>query len=198
VATQRLPDHQRAIAERNVDAILDAAEELLARRAHTTMSAVAKQAGVSRVTLYAHFATWDAVLEAAVTRAVDRTMAALRAAEPDEGLADAAVDRMVAAAWQHLARFGAMAQAVAEQMSPEAVAKTHQAAHQTIGALVERGQREGCFRTDISANWLVTACIALIHTCSDEVRAGRIDDGEAVGILTASIRGLLTEPAERI
>src|SRR5262252_101605 len=95
VGAQRMADHQRAIAERNVDAILDAAEELLARRAHTTMSAVAKQAGVSRVTLYAHFATWQAVLEAAVTRAVDRTMAALSAAEPDVGPADAAVDRMV-------------------------------------------------------------------------------------------------------
>jgi AcrR family transcriptional regulator len=197
VAAQRLPDHQRAIAERNVDAILDAAEELLARRAHTTMSAVAKQAGVSRVTLYAHFATWQAVLEAAVTRAVDRTMAALRAAEPDVGPADAAVDRMVDAAWQHLARFGAMAQAVAEQMSPEAVARTHQAAHRSLGALVERGQREGCFRTDLSANWLVTACIALIHTCADEVRAGRIDDGDAARILTASVRGLFMVPAGR-
>ena len=78
MAAQRLADHQRAIAEHNVDAILDAVEELLARRAHTTMSAVARQAGVSRVTLYAHFATWQEVLEAAVARAVDRTMAALR------------------------------------------------------------------------------------------------------------------------
>jgi TetR/AcrR family transcriptional regulator, mexCD-oprJ operon repressor len=197
VAAQQMADHQRAIAERNVDAILDAAEELLARHAQTTMSAVAKQAGVSRVTLYAHFATWEAVLEAAVARAVDRTMAALRAAEPDEGPADEAIDRIVAAAWQHLARFGAMSQAVAEQMSPEAVARTHRAAHQTLGALVERGQREGCFRTDMPASWLVTACIALIHTCADEVRAGRIKNRDAVGILRASIRGLFSEPAER-
>ena len=155
------------------------------------------QAGVSRVTLYAHFPTWEAVLEAAVARAVDRTMAALRVAEPDEGPADEAADRMIAAAWQHLARFGAMAQAVAEQMSPEAVARTHHAAHETIGALVERGQREGCFRTDVPPGWLVTACIALIHSCADEVRAGRIDDRDAIGILTATVRSLLTEPAER-
>ncbi|MGN6794391.1 MAG: TetR/AcrR family transcriptional regulator [Streptosporangiaceae bacterium] len=197
MATERVADHQRAIAERNVDAILDAVEELLERRAHTTMSAVAKRAGVSRVTLYAHFATWEAVLEAAVTRAVDRTMAALRAAEPDEGPADEAADRMIAAAWQHLARFGAMAQAVAEQMSPEAVARTHHAAHHTIGALVERGQREGRFRTDLSAGWLVTACIALIHTCADEVRAGRIEDNDAVRILTATVRSIFTYPGQR-
>ncbi|MGN6676627.1 MAG: TetR/AcrR family transcriptional regulator [Streptosporangiaceae bacterium] len=197
MAAQRMADHQRAIAERNVDAILDAVEELLARRAHTTMSAVAKQAGVSRVTLYSHFATWEGLLEAAVARAVDRTMSALRAAQPDEGPADEALDRMVAAAWQHLASYGAMAQAVAEQMSPEAVARTHEAAHHTIGALVERGQREGRFRTDMPASWLVTACIALIHTCADEVRAGRINDRDAVGILSATVGGLFAQPAGR-
>jgi hypothetical protein len=48
------------------------------------------------------------------------------------------------------------------------------------------------------ASWLVTACIALIHTCADEVRAGRINSRDAVNILRASIRGLFTEPTERI
>ena len=66
-------------------------------------------------------------------------MAALQAAQLDEGPADEARDRIVSAAWQHLASYGAMVQAVAERMSPEAVARTHHAAHQTIGALVKRG-----------------------------------------------------------
>jgi hypothetical protein len=42
---------------------------------------------------------------------------------------------MLAAAWQHFARYSSMAQAVAELLSPEAVTRTHQAAHQTIGVL---------------------------------------------------------------
>jgi len=65
-----------------------------------------------------------------------------------------------------------MATAVAEFLTPEAVTRTHQAAHQTIGALLARGQAGGSFRTDLPAAWLVTACIALIHACSDGVRAG--------------------------
>jgi TetR/AcrR family transcriptional repressor of mexCD-oprJ operon len=192
MAPPRAADHQRAIAERNVEAILDAAEELLEERGQASISAVAAQAGVSRVTVYAHFPTWEALLEAAVERAVRRTMTALEGAEPQAGPPVQALQRMIAAAWQHLARYSAMSQAVAEQLSPQAVARSHQAAHRTIGALLERGQADGSFRTDLPAAWLVTACIALIHTCAQEVRAGRIDERDAVRILTATTHDLFT------
>src|SRR5215472_16712706 len=96
-------DH-RDIAERNVDAILDAADDLLRWEGHATISAVAAQAGVSRVTVYAHFPTWEALLEAAVQRAVEQSMAALASLRPEEGPPLDALDRLVAGAWQHLAR----------------------------------------------------------------------------------------------
>jgi len=38
----------------------------------------------------------------------------------------------------------------------------------------------------------VTACIALMHACSDQVRAGQIDERDAVRIITASVRDLFT------
>lgn len=192
MAARRVSDHQRAIAERNVEAILDAVEELLERRAQASISAVAAQAGVSRVTVYAHFRTWEALLEAAVERAVRQTMTALEAADPGTGPPVQALERMLAAAWRHLARYGAMAQAVAEQLSPEAVTRTHQAAHRTVAALVERGRAGGSFRTDLPAAWLVTSSIALIHACAEEVRAGRIDERDAVRVLTVTVRDLFT------
>jgi TetR/AcrR family transcriptional regulator, mexCD-oprJ operon repressor len=192
MAEHRAADYQRAIAERNVGAILDAAEELLEERAAASISAVAARAGVSRVTVYAHFPTWEALLEAAVERAVRRTMTALAATHPDDGPPVQALERMLTSAWQHLARYGAMAQAVAEQLSPQAVTRTHQAAHRTVGALLERGQADGSFRTDLPAAWLVTACIALIHACAQEVRAGRIGERDAARILTATVLDLFT------
>jgi hypothetical protein len=97
---------------------------------------------------------------------------------------------VLAGAWQHLARYGAMAQAVAELLTPDAVARTHQAAHQAIGTLLARGQADGSFRTDLPANWLVTACITLIHACADGVRAGQIDERDAARILRTSVRDL--------
>ena len=192
MVTRELTGYQREVAERNAEAILDAAEDLLRSRGHVNISAVAVQAGVSRVTVYAHFPTWQALLEAAVERAVRRTMAALQSVRPDDGPPAEALDRMLAAAWQHLASYRAMAAAVAESLSPEAVERTHQAAHQTIGMLLERGRADGSFRTDLPAGWLVAACITLIHACSDQVRAGQIDPDDAVRILTTSVRDLFT------
>src|SRR5215471_19974856 len=138
VAGVRRTSYHQTIADRNTEAILDAAEELLQRDGHASISAVAALAGVSRVTVYAHFPTWQALLEAAVERAVRRTMAALQSVHPEDGPPVEALDRMIAAAWQHLARYEAMAAAVAELLSPEAVTRTHQAAHHTIGSLLER------------------------------------------------------------
>jgi TetR/AcrR family transcriptional regulator, mexCD-oprJ operon repressor len=192
MTAQRLTEHQRAIAEQNVDAILDAAEELLDQRGQASISAVAKQAGVSRVTVYSHFPTWQALLEAAVARAVLRTMAALRDVSLDDVPPVQALERMLAGAWRHLARYGAMAQAVAEHLGPDAVTRTHQAAHQTIGTLLERGRADGSFRTDVPADWLVTACIAVIHACAAEVRAGRIEEHDAARILTVTVLGMCT------
>jgi TetR/AcrR family transcriptional regulator, mexCD-oprJ operon repressor len=119
-------------------------------------------------------------------------MTALQSVRPDGGPPAEALDRMLAAAWQHLASYQAMAAAVAEFLSPEAVIRTHQAAHQTIGALLERGRADGSFRTDLPAGWLVTACITLIHAYSDQVRAAQIDPDDAGRILTISVRDLFT------
>jgi AcrR family transcriptional regulator len=184
--------YHRQIADRNAQAILDAAEELLRLEGHTSISAVATLAGVSRVTVYAHFPTWEALLEAVVQRAVTRVMTALESAQPDQGPPLQALDRMLAAAWQHLARYQAMAQAVSELLSPDAVSRTHQAAHQALAALLERGRADGSFRTDVPAAWLATACIALIHACSDSVRSGTIEPGEAARILRISVRDLFS------
>ena len=192
MAAQRTTVYQREVAERNTEAILDAAEELLRSQGHASISAVAAQADVSRVTVYAHFPTWEALLEAAVGRAVRRTMTALESVHPEEGPPVEALDRMLAATWQHLARYQAMAAAVAELLNPEAVTRTHQAAHRTIGALLERGRADGSFRSDLPAGWLVTASIALVHACSDGVRAGQIAEQDAVRILSTSIRDLFT------
>ena len=180
-------DHRRAVAERNVEAILDAAEALLERRAQASITAVAAEAGVSRVTVYAHFPTLGQLIEAVVERAVRRAWVALHAAEPGRGSPLEALERVVSAGWRELDRNRAVAQAAAEHLSAEAMTRAHEAAHRQIGALVERGRAEGAFRTDVPAEWLVTSCFALMHACGDEVRTGRIDASEALPILTATI-----------
>jgi len=184
-------DHRRATAERNVQAILDAAEDLLDQRGQPRVSAVATEAGVSRVTVYAHFPTSEALLEAVVRRAVGRSTVALEEARPDQGPPPEALERVLTAGWQELDRYGAVAEAAATQLSPDALTRTHQSAHERVRELVERGQADGSFRTDLPAAWLVASCFALIHACAGEVRAGRIDPARGLDVLTATVRDLV-------
>jgi TetR/AcrR family transcriptional repressor of mexCD-oprJ operon len=185
-------DHRRATAERNIEAILDAAERLLERGTQPTIVAVANEAGVSRVTVYAHFDTREQLLEAVVERAVRRTADALDAVEPERGAAPEALERVIDVGWRDLDRNNAIAQAAGDQLTPEALRRTHQAAHQRLRKLVDRGRRSGDFRSDVPAEWLVTAFHALIHAAGDEVRAGRMRAGPALSALRATLQDLFT------
>ena len=133
---------------------------------------MAAEAGVSRPTVYAHFPDRRQLLEALVERTVSLVMEAVRSAEPERGPAPDAVRRLVAASWAQLARHQDMAAASAADLSPDAMRRAHGAARDTIRAVVDRGREEGAFRTDLPAEWLVTATLALIHGAAEEVRAG--------------------------
>jgi TetR/AcrR family transcriptional repressor of mexCD-oprJ operon len=185
-------DHRRATAERNTEAILDAAERVLERGITATIVAVAAEAGVSRVTVYAHFATLEQLLEAVVERAVRRTTEALEAVEPERGPPLEALGRVIDAGWRDLDRNNAIAQAAGELLTPEALRRTHRAAHRRLRKLVDRGRRSGDFRTDVPAEWLVTAFHALIHAAGDDVRAGRMRAGVALGALRLTIHDLFS------
>ena len=183
-------DHRRAIAERNVEAILDAADALLEARRDPSIAAVAAAAGVSRVTVYAHFPTREALLEAVVARTVRRATTTLEAAEPDAGPPVDALERIVAAGWSELERHEAVARAASEQIAAEVRLRAHETAFLPVRRLVERGQREGGFRTDLPVDWLVAALFALMHAAADEVRAERLDHAEAPHILSSSLHRL--------
>ena len=185
-------DHRRAVAERNVEAILDAAERLLERRTQATISAVAAEARLSRVTVYAHFPTRELLLEAVAERAIRTTTAALDAAGLDEGSAADALDRAMAVGWSALSRYGAIAQATAEQLSWDARRRLHETAIARVHGLVERGREQGDFRTDLPTEWLVASSFALIHAAGEEVRARRLEQSAAAQVLRATMRALFS------
>lgn len=190
--TSEATDHRRATAERNVAAILDAAEALLDRQAPVTIAAVAGEAGVSRVTVYSHFPDGDALLEAVVARAVRHAAAALAAARLDSGTPVSALRRMIEAGWQELARHTTTAQAAVARLGAHAMTRSHHAAQDEVAALVQRGRADGSFRTDVPAQWLVASAFALFHTCAAEVHAGRLDPAEALHTLTVTVTDLFT------
>jgi AcrR family transcriptional regulator len=188
-------DHRRAVAERNRAAILDAAERLLARQTRLSMAAIAAEAKVSRPTLYAHFDTLTAVLEAAVERLVKQSLAAIEAAKPDTGPADAALMRMVEASWHQLAGFDAMARGAAEYLPAAHVHRTHAPLIELMTKLIERGQRDGSFRHDLPIPWLVTAYFALVHSADELARRPQASREDALANLKTTIRDLFHKPS---
>jgi TetR/AcrR family transcriptional repressor of mexCD-oprJ operon len=188
-------DHRRATAERNVVAILDAAERVLASGRPASISTVAKEAGLSRVTVYSHFESLDQLIEALVERAVREAVSAIATAEPDEGPADEALQRVIEASWEELGRHEGIGHAAAAELSSHAMRRSHETAHDLVRRLVDRGRREKAFRTDVSPDWLVTSFFALVHAARDEVIAGRVDRAAALSDLRATLGDLFARRA---
>jgi TetR/AcrR family transcriptional regulator, mexCD-oprJ operon repressor len=176
-------DHRRALAERNTASILDAVERLLARGTPLSMLAIAAEAGVSRPTLYARFKSVGQIVEAAVERSVIESMASFTAARPDEGPPLEALERMLDASWNELARYEPLTRGAFDHMSPGAVHRTHDAMIAPLSALVERGRRAGDFRADVPAEWLVSMYFALVHGAEDHARTHGTDRAEALALL---------------
>lgn len=184
-------DPRQATAERNLAAILNAAEGLIERGRQPSVSAVAAEARVSRVTFYAHFQDRRQLLEALLERALRDTASALTSAEPEAGPAPDALRRLVAASWEQLDRNDAIARAAAE-LSPDAVRRAHETARAVYRALLERGRREGAFRTDLPADWLMTALQGLVHAAADAVRTGELQSKNVLDALSTSALELWT------
>jgi AcrR family transcriptional regulator len=187
-------DFPQTIAERNVEAILDGAERLLQRHEQPSILAVAKEAGVSRPTVYAHFGDRERLLEALVERAIQRATAAVESAEPEQGRAVDALQRLIAASWKHIAHNDDIAHAAAAELSARAMRRSHETGRAMIGKVIERGRREGAFRNDVTTGWQVTTCLAMIHAAAEEVRAGELESNVALDLLSTTITDLLAGP----
>jgi TetR/AcrR family transcriptional repressor of mexCD-oprJ operon len=184
---QATVDHRRAAAQRSIEAILDAAERLLAAGADASMSAIAEAAGVSRVTLYAHFPTRPQVLEAVAERAVSSAAEAIGAANPASGEPAEALDRVIETAWGKLDRNLQLVAAGRAELSENAMRRAHEQLDAPMLALIKRGRRTGAFRKDVPASWLLATYYALMHAAAGEVTAGRLRTSDALSAVKSTI-----------
>jgi AcrR family transcriptional regulator len=173
--------------QRSVEAILDAVERLLNRGEPLSILALAKEAGVSRPTVYAHYESVGAAVEAAVERSVERSQAAFAAAGPDEGPPQEALERLVAASWSRLIGYEGMVARAREHVSPGAQHRTHGALTAPLEALIERGRADSVFRTDVPADWLITLYMSLLHGAADHAAVHDVPRDEALALVTRTI-----------
>jgi TetR/AcrR family transcriptional repressor of mexCD-oprJ operon len=171
---------RRADAERSIAAILDAAVAVLSRRPDASIGEIAAAAGLSRQTVYAHYESREALLAGVAERALAQTLAAIDAAEPARGAPEEALVRLVRAWWGSVERYARVLEALASVFPHgEEVRAFHDPILERLEDLVRRGQRTGAFDRRMSAQWLTTVFLALMHAAADEVAAGRIGAADA-------------------
>jgi AcrR family transcriptional regulator len=95
---------RRADAERNIAAILDAGTRLLSADPTVSVAAIAKAAGVGRVTLYGHFPSREALVDAVLNHAVDVADAVLADDFIETAPASEAMIRLLRSSWEVLDR----------------------------------------------------------------------------------------------
>ena len=182
-------DHRTAIADINVEAILDATIKLVQHDPSPTYVEIARAAGVSRPTLYAHFPTRGDLLEAAVTRAVGEATHGIEAAQLDQGSAPAALERLVTSLWSTLSRLSSLARVAMETLPPERRRQAHDVALEPVRQLIIRGQAAGEFRDDQPPEWMVSVLYALLHGAAEDVANGRFEESDVEELLRGSVLG---------
>jgi len=173
------PRRRRADADRSVAAILDAALEALASDPDSSMSEIARRAGVVRATIYVHFPTRTALLDAVMEYAVTQVADAMRSAEPQRGDPVEALERVLRATWWQLAQFHGLLALNTARLSAEELHRRHLPMLDQLEPLIERGQKQGSFRSDVPVVWHLAVIRAIVHAASHEIQGGRLAEVQA-------------------
>lgn len=187
---------RRADAQRNIERILDAGLRLYGSAPGVSMSDVAKEAGVGRVTLYAHFPSRADLARAVVQRAIDDAVESVAGLDLSGMPADEALAVLLRRQWRALDRHRALRGNVRSDVDAEWLRERHDPAMGRLESLLSQGIEEGVFRTDLPREWLSAALYHLIHAAADELAAGRLDEDSAVDVLAETLLSVL-RPSSR-
>jgi TetR/AcrR family transcriptional repressor of mexCD-oprJ operon len=182
---------RRADAERNIAAILDAGLACFSRSADASVADVARAAGVGRVTLYGHFPSRQALIDAVLAHAIGKAHTALEAETLADGPAPEALSRLIHSSWRVVDHHRSLLAAAQHELPPARIRHHHDQAMARVERLIARGQAEGDFRTDLPRPWLVTTFYSVLHSAAEEVDAGRLDPAQAPQVLTTTLLAAL-------
>jgi AcrR family transcriptional regulator len=168
---------------------LQAAAETLNADPGASVEDIARAAGVSRQTVYAHFPTREALLDTVIGRATAEVTAAFDAAGLDDLPPAVGLVRLLEAGWQVAAQYPFAWHLPG--VSQEQDATRHAPVLNRMLELISRGQESGELDATLPPGWLLAASLALGRAAEDEVKAGRMSIEEATRAVHHSFLRLL-------
>ncbi|MFD7153705.1 TetR/AcrR family transcriptional regulator [Kribbella sp. NPDC059898] len=174
--------HRRTDAERSRTAILAAALELLDEHPDAGLERIAEAAHVTRQTVYAHFPSRDALLNAVLDELTADTLRAIDDLDLDHGSAFGNALGLIDLTWRAFERHPLLRHVPAGRHDPVA---------DRLEELIRRGQREGEITRELPVHWLVSTLISLGRTAGDSIAAGRLTARTAYKTLHTTLTRVL-------
>ncbi|TDC77347.1 TetR/AcrR family transcriptional regulator [Actinomadura sp. 7K507] len=184
---------RRADAQRSAASIVGAAVQVLNDDPDASMEAIARAAGVTRQTVYAHFPSRERLLQALLDHVTSEAVTAIDAADIDSGPAMDALFRLLEASDRSAGRYPVLLQTLgAMRLDQSADAQLHAPVADRLRRILRRGQEAGEFDRQLSTDWLIAATINLGHAAGEAVGDGRLSKPEADHALRTSLLRILT------
>jgi TetR/AcrR family transcriptional regulator, mexCD-oprJ operon repressor len=190
------PTPRRADARHNAQRIVDAAIHCLSEDHRATVGEIAATAGVGRVTLYGHFPSRSALVEAALTQVLEAGDTTLGALDVDGDPVESLV-AVIGSSWQLTAQAGSVLEAAREELPAGRIQDLHAKLALRVEELIKRGQATGSFRTDLPASWLVSTLHHLMKGVASDVARGSLPTAEAPRLISAIATSAFAPPAQQ-
>ncbi|MCE0539331.1 TetR/AcrR family transcriptional regulator [Kineosporia rhizophila] len=173
-------------------AILEAAVSVLARDRAATLPQIAQAAGVGRTTLHRYFPDREGLMVAAAEHALEAMDEVTVAARLDQGTPQEAMRRAVAAlasvSDQIMFVFGD--KCMLTEILPKA-APNLSTDQDPVIMLIRRGQQEGVFDAEASAEWIQQMLWATCFTAFEQVQGGAMAKFDVVPTVVRTLeRGI--------
>lgn len=179
-------------------AIVAAAVRIWAIERRATLPEIAEAAEVGRTTLHRYFPERDGLVRAAVEHALEVIGAAIAEAQPETGHPRDAMRRVVAAL---ASTSEAIMFVFGDQSLIRDVVPTAEPAlptpHDPVIGLIRRGQAEGVFVDQLTAEWIQQVLWGLAYTAFEQVAQGALAKFDVVATVTRTLeRGITTRTQE--
>ena len=179
----------RADAARNLELILEAAEEAFAEKGHDACVAdIATRAGVGQATIFRRFETKDDLIAAVFKRRIEQLVVTAEAAARKRRAWDGLIEFMSAVTEMHRRDRGFF-QSMAEQlMKNDQIAELKHRMKEALTGLVAAAKAEGDLREDISPEDVFAFCCAAAQAASMGPNQGPRTSKRYLAVITDGLR----------